>query len=111
VTTRFVITQCCAAPVRLAWPNFQCDAAEVVCCACSRTAGTPGGEDAPEVDQFLDWFREMPILHARLLPAGSVEGARLEITSEGTRWFKGRIEGARLEITSEGTRWFKGRIV
>lgn len=86
MSTRFVITECCAAPVRLGWPDFACDAAEVVCCACGRTAGTPGAEDAPEVDQFVRTWRDIPVVGAGEIHPMLVEGARIETTSDGTRW-------------------------
>lgn len=53
MSTRYVITECCQAPVRLAFPNFAAECADVVCCRCRATAGRPGAEDSPDVASFL----------------------------------------------------------
>lgn len=53
MSTAYVITTCCQAPVRLAFPDFMSESAEVICVCCGRTAGTPGAEDSPDVEEFI----------------------------------------------------------
>lgn len=62
LSTRYVVTTCCRAPVRLATPNFLAECADVVCVGCGRIAGTPGAEDSPDVEEFV---RIVPIIRAR----------------------------------------------
>jgi hypothetical protein len=59
--TRFVVTECCAAPVRLAHARWGALCADVVCAGCGRVAGTPGCEDSSEVGRFvLDFEADRP---------------------------------------------------
>lgn len=53
MSTAYVVSQCCQAPVRLAFPNFRAECAQVVCVRCGRTAGTPGAEDSLDVEELL----------------------------------------------------------
>jgi hypothetical protein len=63
-----VITQCCGAPVRLGYPEQTSLTVGVICSRCHREAGRPGIEDSPDVERFLDWYREMPTLTVRVVP-------------------------------------------
>jgi hypothetical protein len=60
-----VITQCCGASVRLGYPHQASLTVGVICSRCHREAGRPGAEDSPDVERFLDWYREMPVLTVR----------------------------------------------
>lgn len=53
MSTRFVITACCQAPVELRYPNVCAMSALLVCTGCNAVAGAPGAEDSPDVDAFL----------------------------------------------------------
>lgn len=64
MSTTWVVSQCCQAPVRLAFPDLASETAGVVCSRCHAEAGRPGAEDSPEVDEFLRWYATVPVLHA-----------------------------------------------
>lgn len=53
MSTRYVISACCYAPVELRFPNLAADCALVVCARCTAVAGAPGAEDSPDVEAFL----------------------------------------------------------
>ena len=54
MSTRFVITECCRAPVQLRYPNVVSECALVVCACCHAVAGIPGAEDSSDVEEFLE---------------------------------------------------------
>jgi hypothetical protein len=54
MSTRYVVTECCAAPVVLVGRNFECEAAHLVCVRCGREAGSPGAEDSEAVQDLLN---------------------------------------------------------
>jgi hypothetical protein len=53
MSTAYVVTTCCAAPVGLVDPSFECEAAHLVCARCGREAGSPGAEDSEDVEALL----------------------------------------------------------
>jgi len=57
MSTRYVITTCCAAPVKLTEPRNDALACRAVCTRCGREVGSPGVEDGTEVERFIRDYR------------------------------------------------------
>lgn len=62
MSTRWVVSACCQAPVQLRYPNVVAEVALVVCACCHAVAGIPGAEDSLDVAEFLGVACRTPMI-------------------------------------------------
>jgi hypothetical protein len=55
MSTRYVVTECCTAPVVLSDPDTMSLTVRAICARCRAEVGTPGVEDGLGVSRFVQW--------------------------------------------------------